>query len=267
MTQFIIGIIAFSIYLLPAILATWKRHPNVVIIWLINVFLGWTLIGWIVALIWSLKAHKPTHEKPGNRNGVLITFAVIGGFSLIGALAPKTAPTSTNLSSTETTSSSSISASSSSLLSSSASSSQSLQASTTGHWNYFESQDKMRGTTTKYASLNSDNELTLGFPYKGGTTTLTLRKGPSGTDTYIEVNGQFLCDDYSHTTVAVKFDDGPIQRYGCSEPSDASTGILFIRNEAKFITQLKNSKHMIIETEMFQEGRQQIEFSSEGLVF
>lgn len=259
MIQFISSLIVFTIYLLPALLATWRRHPNVIVIWLINIFLGWTLIGWIVALVWSLNGPKPASGTAGNRNGVLIAFAVICGLSLIGALAPKSTVTPPNKSASQ--------ASSSSSESSLSQESSSPQLAPVGHWDYSESQDKMRGTTTRYAMLDSDNELSLGFPYKGGTTTLTLRKGPSGTDVYIQVNGQFLCDDYSHPTIAVKFDNGPVQSYGCAEPSDASTGILFIRSEAKFIAQLKKSKHLIIETEMFQEGRQQIEFSTEGLKF
>ena len=39
-------------YLLPAIIA--NKHPNGTAIFWLNVLLGWTLIGWIVALIWVL---------------------------------------------------------------------------------------------------------------------------------------------------------------------------------------------------------------------
>ena len=40
------------IHFLPSILARQKEH--FVAILLLNIFLGWTIIGWIAALIWSL---------------------------------------------------------------------------------------------------------------------------------------------------------------------------------------------------------------------
>jgi uncharacterized membrane protein len=46
----------FSIagYLLPTILAALRRHPQLLVIFLVNFLLGWTVIGWIGALAWSL---------------------------------------------------------------------------------------------------------------------------------------------------------------------------------------------------------------------
>lgn len=51
---FVLGIFIF--YVLPSIIAIYRKHPNVVPVVLINLFLGWTLIGWIVAIIWSATA-------------------------------------------------------------------------------------------------------------------------------------------------------------------------------------------------------------------
>ena len=44
---------ALAIHFLPAIVAGVRRAHNFVWILLINVFLGWTVIGWILALIWA----------------------------------------------------------------------------------------------------------------------------------------------------------------------------------------------------------------------
>jgi hypothetical protein len=41
-------------YFLPAFVAAWTKHRNVTAIFLINLFLGWTLIGWVVALVWAV---------------------------------------------------------------------------------------------------------------------------------------------------------------------------------------------------------------------
>jgi hypothetical protein len=40
-------------YFLPSINARERRHPNVGAIFVVNLFLGWTFLGWVVALAWS----------------------------------------------------------------------------------------------------------------------------------------------------------------------------------------------------------------------
>jgi hypothetical protein len=42
-----------AIHFLPTIIAALRNSRHVVAIFLINLFLGWTVIGWIVALIWA----------------------------------------------------------------------------------------------------------------------------------------------------------------------------------------------------------------------
>ena len=54
---FLVG--AFLIYLLPTLIATIRKHHNGLPIALINVFLGWTFVGWIVAFIWSCTSPAP----------------------------------------------------------------------------------------------------------------------------------------------------------------------------------------------------------------
>ncbi len=50
----LIGLILdLMLYFIPWIVAWNKKHENVTGIFLINLFFGWTLIGWIVALIWA----------------------------------------------------------------------------------------------------------------------------------------------------------------------------------------------------------------------
>ena len=48
----LIGILIF-LYLLPWFIASSRNHPNVGAILFINVFLGWTTLGWFAALIWA----------------------------------------------------------------------------------------------------------------------------------------------------------------------------------------------------------------------
>jgi len=46
---------SFVMYFLPSIVAVARNKRDVLPILLLNFLLGWTLIGWIVALIWALK--------------------------------------------------------------------------------------------------------------------------------------------------------------------------------------------------------------------
>lgn len=50
------AILGLALYLLPAIVAGSRRHHQATSIFLTNLFLGWTVIGWIAALIWSVSA-------------------------------------------------------------------------------------------------------------------------------------------------------------------------------------------------------------------
>ena len=53
-----VGVVVFIIimasYFLPTIIALLRRQPNALAIFLLNFFLGWTFIGWVVALVWSV---------------------------------------------------------------------------------------------------------------------------------------------------------------------------------------------------------------------
>lgn len=44
----------FLLYLAPTLVAGIRNHRNVVAILALNILLGWTLIGWVAALVWSL---------------------------------------------------------------------------------------------------------------------------------------------------------------------------------------------------------------------
>jgi hypothetical protein len=44
----------FGIYLAPLIIATVRDHHNLPWIGLLNFAAGWTVVGWIAALVWSM---------------------------------------------------------------------------------------------------------------------------------------------------------------------------------------------------------------------
>lgn len=51
-------VIGGALYFLPWIVAYRRDHPNCNAIALLNLFLGWTFLGWVLALVWSATAIK-----------------------------------------------------------------------------------------------------------------------------------------------------------------------------------------------------------------
>jgi hypothetical protein len=45
--------IALLLYFVPWIVASNRNHPNKTAIVVLNIFTGWTFIGWIIALVWA----------------------------------------------------------------------------------------------------------------------------------------------------------------------------------------------------------------------
>ena len=47
-------------YFLPTFIAMLRKHPKRGAVFLLNLCLGWTFLGWIVALIWSFSGESRT---------------------------------------------------------------------------------------------------------------------------------------------------------------------------------------------------------------
>jgi hypothetical protein len=47
-------ILAIALYFLPTLIAALRNHKNKLAVFLLNLLLGWTGLGWIGALIWSV---------------------------------------------------------------------------------------------------------------------------------------------------------------------------------------------------------------------
>jgi hypothetical protein len=55
------AIIFLGLYFLPGIIASCRGHHNAVAIWVLDLFLGWTALGWIITLVWSFT--NPPQQK------------------------------------------------------------------------------------------------------------------------------------------------------------------------------------------------------------
>ena len=51
--EVILFLVLVSLYFIPAIVAKVRDHHNFLAILMLNLLLGWSFIGWVVALIWA----------------------------------------------------------------------------------------------------------------------------------------------------------------------------------------------------------------------
>jgi hypothetical protein len=134
-------------------------------------------------------------------------------------------------------------------------------------WTYSTEKDEMRGAESRYAELEASNTIDLDFPYGEQRGRILVRQSPKfGFDILVGVSsGQIMCNAYSNSHINVKFDDGPIHRYGCTDASDGSNNMVFVEGPNGFLNNLKKSKKAVIEAEFFQNGMQQMTFNTANL--
>ena len=51
--------VAAALYLLPTVVAAGRNKRNTGAIFALNLFLGWTAVGWVVALVWAVAYEAP----------------------------------------------------------------------------------------------------------------------------------------------------------------------------------------------------------------
>lgn len=61
-TGFVVLTALAALYFLPSMIAHNRRHDSRQSIVALNLFLGWTLLGWVAALVWAL--HGPGNPAP-----------------------------------------------------------------------------------------------------------------------------------------------------------------------------------------------------------
>ena len=137
------------------------------------------------------------------------------------------------------------------------------------NWQYETSKDEMRGIESRFATTVSTNTVDFDFPYNGGSKLiLALRKRGSEVDVMVSITkGQILCG-IQNCEAAFKFDDGAVQSITMSEPDSHASDLLFVaydKTESKIISQLKNSKKLVIEVPFYQQGKKQFAFDVSGL--
>jgi uncharacterized membrane protein len=61
-TNIIMLLLVVLIYMLPTLIAFGREHPRRQDLAVVNILLGWTLIGWVAVFLWALLAE--TEDEP-----------------------------------------------------------------------------------------------------------------------------------------------------------------------------------------------------------
>ena len=133
-------------------------------------------------------------------------------------------------------------------------------------WEYDTNEDKMTSTITKYATITSNESLSLDFPYDGlNMGYLKLRKKNGVLNILIQIDKGQISSSYENEHVKVRFDDEKAITFSYTTPEDNSSDLIFIENETKFLSKLKKSKKTLIALPLYQGGTQILEFNTENL--
>ena len=130
-------------------------------------------------------------------------------------------------------------------------------------WQYRNQTDKMTDAKVTFSTLESNNSLSLGFPYQGSNYgTITIRKnGRSSPHVYVSVEkGQILCNSWDRCVIKVRFDSSPPMSFAGAPPSDHSSTHVFLSPEKKFIDHASKATKILVELPIFQAGNQTLEF-------
>lgn len=60
-------VFGFILYIIPMFIALKRKHPQRFPIGCLNIFLGWTFLGWVVCLVWSLSNTKTEVQNTSNK--------------------------------------------------------------------------------------------------------------------------------------------------------------------------------------------------------
>jgi hypothetical protein len=68
MVTAIVIFLLFLLYMLPIKIADWRKHPDYAPLMFIDLLWGWTAIGWVYCLLWSLGFVRSEPSKRRLRN-------------------------------------------------------------------------------------------------------------------------------------------------------------------------------------------------------
>ena len=140
-----------------------------------------------------------------------------------------------------------------------------------GKWQYFDYEDTASGKTVYTASLKSENQINLSFPYGGlQKGELLFRNHPRhGLDIIFSIQeGQILSIDgitLEAKYFLVRFDNGEVERWNYGESTSQSSDLIFINGKERFVEKMLDSQKIFITVNLYQDGQETFIFDVKGL--
>ena len=54
LVELLVIVLIVTFYFLPTLIAFLRQHKNKLAIFLLNLLLGWSVLGWVASLVWSV---------------------------------------------------------------------------------------------------------------------------------------------------------------------------------------------------------------------
>lgn len=138
-------------------------------------------------------------------------------------------------------------------------------AANASNWHYSTQEDKMTDKEIKHAISESDNSISLDFPYQGRNHgNLNVRRHPQwGTDFMFYVDkGQLSCGVYD-CDATIRFDNDKPMKIKANRPADRDSTLMFLKPAGSLISRASKANRIIIQVGMYRSGQQTFEFKFE----
>lgn len=131
----------------------------------------------------------------------------------------------------------------------------------TSDWEYSSSVNEMTNDKSFYAQTISDvNDANL-------TLELLVRYSNKENEVIITIQNAIFDIQLNGINIEAKFDDGKIDKYGCTTSKTNMFTTIFVYREKTFIEKLKKSKKLFIQVDVSGHGREVFKFNTENLVW
>lgn len=131
---------------------------------------------------------------------------------------------------------------------------------TNSEWEYDTKVDEMTGNKSYLVNIASDPSTTDGIIAE-----FDLRYSKDGNEVIFGIRDGLINSRANGLPISVKFDDGKIEKFQAIGSSTNEYKIFFIQQPSKFITELKASKKLLIQVELYGKGNVVFHFNTRGL--
>jgi hypothetical protein len=266
MLVFLIILLCATVYVVPGLIALARRHQAWLRVWLINIFLGFTIVGWLWALRDALRRDAVRNHKVFYRYsyygeetrkkrfdlrqlpGAGDVGMAMGGLAVIAFLG--------------TLGWQQIAPGGSAAIAAAATTAPALQG-----WTY--SQDTTdRGSVHVSTLMSDDGDESAGYLPAA----LILRSSSGGVSAALKIDGQFTCSAATGGTFTVRFDDAAPERLSCAPRpagdqlvTSSGQDMMFIANPESFIARANRAHKLTVSADLLGQGARTLRFSPQGL--